>query len=101
MEASRAPATAPGIMVVDISSPSLRLVTWLSIYTLVAVQALMTIETRLLPMAYWMGMPIHSVSMGTIMMPPPTPSMEPSVPATSPVPASAHIFTSGMINLKG
>jgi len=60
-----------------------------------------TIAIKLLPMAIWIGRCRAKVSIGTIKIPPPTPSVEPRRPATNPMLPSIQRFTSTKVILLG
>ena len=55
-------------------------------------------ETMEAPMAKRMSMPKSRVSAGTTMMPPPSPSSEPSSPAPSAMPNSMMVSSNGVIS---
>ena len=79
-----APKMAPGIVAVSKSNPNLIFVILVFKYALAAVQELATIATKLLPMAICIGNFSTKVRIGTIIKPPPTPSIDPKMPAVNP-----------------
>src|SRR5450756_1936064 len=88
------PATAPTAVATSNSIPRRMLVIPRVTKAVCAIDDVAITQTMLVAMATLMGTPKARLSMGTMMMPPPTPSMLPKTPATKATARSAMLYTS-------